>query len=346
MERKDIYYGLLSYSSINIGDEIQSIAASRFLPRIDKLVHRENICNYKSDKKTKLIMNAWWMWRPEKFPPSNESIDPLIISMHINKEVRKKFLTKKTKKYLIEKGPVGCRDKSTMDFLSSNNIPAYFSGCLTLTLEPNKNITRKDYIVTVDIPEHIVEKIKEKTNRPVYNIHRELIPNQITKRIDIAKSVLYLYHSAHLVISSRLHVCMPSLALGTPVLMLDTNDNHLRNDGRYEGLDELCNVIKEEDIDSIDLENPIPNPKKYLEIRKNLIKKCEEFTGFNSNKSCIEEKDVDFYLYKVISALYFGRNYKKYIQWFVKPKDLLFTFLANLFLRKTRHDLKVNSEKK
>ena len=54
-------FGLLRYSSVNIGDEIQSIAASRFLPRIDCLVQREKIKQFSSGIKTKLIMNAWWV---------------------------------------------------------------------------------------------------------------------------------------------------------------------------------------------------------------------------------------------------------------------------------------------
>lgn len=338
-EQENIYYGLLKYSSINIGDEIQSIAASRFLPRIDKYVHRENITNYKSDKKTKLIMNAWYMWRPQNFPPSSDIL-PLLISMHINKNIRKNFLTKKTKEFLIKNGPVGCRDKSTMEYLLQNNIPAYFSGCLTLTLEPNKNIKREDYILTVDLPEKIVEQIKQKTNRPVYNLSREIIPNKIEKRIEVAKTMLYLYHSAHLVISSMLHVCMPCLALGTPVIMLDTNDDHLRNDGRYDGLRDLCNVVKENDIDSIDLENPPQNPEKYIEIRNKIIKTCEKFTGYNNTESQIYDNEKK-HIFNLISFItYKYRDFGKYIQWWLKSKDMILTLIKKFFLKKTRHDIK------
>lgn len=35
-------YGLMIYTTTNIGDEIQSIAASRFLPSIDEYISREN----------------------------------------------------------------------------------------------------------------------------------------------------------------------------------------------------------------------------------------------------------------------------------------------------------------
>ena len=36
-------YGVLKYSSVNIGDDIQSIAAMRYLPRIDEYIHRDRV---------------------------------------------------------------------------------------------------------------------------------------------------------------------------------------------------------------------------------------------------------------------------------------------------------------
>ena len=255
-------FGLLRYSSVNIGDEIQSIAASRFLPRIDCLVPRDKIKKFTSGIKTKLIMNAWWMWKPKNFPPSKD-IEPLLISMHISRHIRKNFLKPDTKQYLIDHGPVGCRDRDTEEWLKSNNIPAYFSGCLTLTLQRNPLIKRKDYIIAVDIPHEVEQEIKKRTTRPVYNISRVISPYFTQEeRFQIAKIVLYLYQSAHCVITSRLHAAMPCLALETPVLLLDSNDEIIHNDGRYTGLMDLCNTVKENDFmadkNSYDIATPPP----------------------------------------------------------------------------------------
>ena len=98
-EEKDYSYGILQYSSINIGDEIQTIAQMRFIPKVDEWVPRERINTFRpiKKKKTKLIMNAWWMWKPKHFPPS-EYIEPLLISMYIRKELQDKFLTKKNER--------------------------------------------------------------------------------------------------------------------------------------------------------------------------------------------------------------------------------------------------------
>ena len=80
-------YGALKFNSTNIGDEIQSIAAQRFLPQVDYYIFREQMNKFTTadSEKVKLIMNSWYMWRPENFPPS-DSIDPLLISMHFNPE--------------------------------------------------------------------------------------------------------------------------------------------------------------------------------------------------------------------------------------------------------------------
>ena len=52
----DYKFGVLKYSAINIGDDIQSIAAMRFLPRIDEYIHRDRMDKYRSSIKTKVIM--------------------------------------------------------------------------------------------------------------------------------------------------------------------------------------------------------------------------------------------------------------------------------------------------
>jgi len=53
-------YGLLKYEEnkrfFNVGDNIQSLAAKQFLPRVDKYLSREKLADYKGEK-VKLIMN-------------------------------------------------------------------------------------------------------------------------------------------------------------------------------------------------------------------------------------------------------------------------------------------------
>lgn len=65
-------YALLTYSIENVGDDIQSIAARRFLPRVDYYIDRDQIGEWKNNDKNetvKLIANGWYMRDPFKWPP-------------------------------------------------------------------------------------------------------------------------------------------------------------------------------------------------------------------------------------------------------------------------------------
>ena len=317
-------YGVMIQSATNIGDEIQSISAMRFLPNIDEYVGRETIRYFTpqdTTKLTKVILNAWWMWKPKNFPPS-KYIKPLLISMYFRKEIRKKFLTKETKKYLVENGPVGCRDMSTYRFLNENNIPAYFSGCLTLTLQRNPKIKRQDYILCIDVSKEIEEAIKKRTNRKVINISPLLSPYFLPKqRLEVAKPYLRLIHSAHCVVSTRLHAILPALGFETPVLRIIPSGYAMDIKGRIEGMENFAQAATEEEFITntsiYDFENPPANRTNYLEMRQKLIEKCKEFTGYDSGKPTLEEDcNPLFDIYSLLQGtklqnermLYFSNN--------------------------------------
>lgn len=294
---KDFSFGILGYNSINIGDEIQSVAQSRFLPQIDEVVYREQIKNFipKLGKKTKCILNAWWMWRPKNFPPS-KWVEPLLISMHIRPAIRREVWTKETKEYFLKYGPVGCRDMGTYEWLKGKGVPAYFSGCLTLTLQRNHEIPRQNYILCVDVDDNIVEEIKKRTQKPVYSITRTLSPfYNAEQRFEFAKLILRLYHDAHLVVSPRLHVMLPALAMETPVCRIETKSKEIVGDWtRYAGFEGFCNSIEIDngiqELDKFNFDNPPANPTKHIELRNDLIKRCSEFTGYDNPNSLISNE--------------------------------------------------------
>ncbi len=64
---------LLDYTNTaNLGDEIQSIAARRFLPQVDRYVDREALNDVRSEDGASywMIMNGWFCHRAENWPPS------------------------------------------------------------------------------------------------------------------------------------------------------------------------------------------------------------------------------------------------------------------------------------
>ena len=338
---RDFSYGLLKYSSINIGDEIQSVAAMRFLPQIDEYVHRERIDQFVPElgKKTKLFMNAWWMWEPEHFPPS-EYIDPCLISMYVRDDMRERFLTPQTKDYLIKHGPVGCRDMATANWLKENDVPAYFSGCLTLTLQRNWKVRREDYILCVDIPKEVVDEIRKRTKKKVYLISRNLSPFYTSKqRLSVAKLYLRLYHNAFCVVSSRLHVILPCLAFETPVLRIVTGEHEMDVAGRFSGYEDFVHTATAEDILSgkkvYNFNHPPRNPNKHKKLRDELIKKCKTFTGYDRKRSFIlHHQEPLLELFKLNKYSY--SQVKRLLYW-AKNEDLQ-EVLDNKNAGITKHD--------
>ena len=148
-------YGLLVTSPIsgykNIGDYIQSLAALQFSPNVDTYIEKEMVSNdIDINERTKVIMNAWYIWHPENWPP-HKKIIPLLTSIHMSPLTAEAMVSGNKRNYMIENGPVGCRDLDTLSFLQSKNIPSYFSGCLTLTLgKKYKSTKERDGIIFVD----------------------------------------------------------------------------------------------------------------------------------------------------------------------------------------------------
>lgn len=129
--------GLLIYRTynnvFNIGDYIQSLAASQFfLDKADVFICREELKNYAGDE-VKMIMNGWFTHEPYNWPPSAK-IFPLFVSFHINSVAREKLLNEESIKYLKSFEPIGCRDKETARSIKEKGIDSFFSGCLTLSL--------------------------------------------------------------------------------------------------------------------------------------------------------------------------------------------------------------------
>ena len=283
----------MKYLPSNIGDEIQSIAAQRFLPHIDYYVNREHLNEFHTDNHSgiKMILNGWFMHNPDNFPPSDD-IDPLPVSIHLCHENRDRLIMNGTSRdYLIQHGPVGCRDKSTMKFLLEHDIPAYFSGCMTTTLMPNMKLKSKrsdEYVLCVDVSDEIYARVKEQSRKPVFRITKKIIQSDSMKRFKTAKIMLFLYHQASAVITMNLHTALPCLAFGTPVCLIDQE----KYDGRFDGLDELLVHCSKHDFMNrgfYDINNPPDNKDSFIDMREKLIETCRTFTGFDADVPTLED---------------------------------------------------------
>lgn len=307
MRGANVLYGLMSYKyTINLGNEIQSIAARRFLPEIDYYIDHERIHLFENSDKVKMIMNGWYLDCLEAWPPS-EDIDPLLISMHFNSsinETKEVILSAESRDYFSSYGPVGCRDYPTLNLLEENGIDAYYSGCLTLTLQGSKSKNGGGYVaVNSNRPEPIIDYLKTQTDLPVYDVNQVTtlsydekylknpkLNQKLTSFYDVdekflmAENLLNIYENASCVITDRMHAALPSLGLETPVLFINDAEWGLE---RLEGISELVRETTldeyKKDYSIFDVENPPKNLDRYMKLRKNLIEKAKKFTGHISD---------------------------------------------------------------
>src|SRR5580765_8245089 len=137
---------LFSYCTRNLGDDIQTLAASQFIETADYSIDREfsDQSEVPDDVAGFLIANGWYSHLRDAVPfPKN--ITPFLISVHFANE---SYLTPRVIEYLREHSPIGCRDYSTYYGLKKRGVDVFYSGCLTLSFErhhgPRKGITLCD----------------------------------------------------------------------------------------------------------------------------------------------------------------------------------------------------------
>lgn len=289
-------YGIVMYKDTeNIGDDVQTYVAEKYLPKVDYIIDRDNITSFIPEKKEYVItiMNAWWMNKKFNWPPS-PYIYPKMISMHfthydtIYHIGQRHIITDYGKEYLKQYEPIGCRDSYSKKLLSENGIKSYFSGCMTLTLDRFQGIEKEDYILLVDVTDKIYEKVKTITNKRIERITNNRDSKEYSKlewkdRKKYVEDYLKTIQKASLVITPRLHSALPSLALQTPVLLIDYS---LNNDRTGDFLKILNHMTEEEFLQeniNYDINNPKENKKDYLKIRDSLEKSCYDFINKMKN---------------------------------------------------------------
>lgn len=273
-------YSLLKYDEnsqfFNVGDNIQSLAAKQFLPRVDSYINREELGDYKGEE-TSIILNGWFTHNAANWVPS-EKINPLFVSFHINNTAAPLMLSPAGIAYLKKHEPIGCRDQYTTDLLQSKGIKAYFTGCLTLTLDNYKVADRErcEDVFIVDPlygyttvrkitrnyktilrsfqrgkilelgkrKKHLNNFIDQELWNSAIHINQEPPANTYTheEKFKMADDLLKKYAKAKLVITSRIHCALPCLAMGTPVIFINGFETFV-DSCRFEGILDLFNRI-------------------------------------------------------------------------------------------------------
>lgn len=323
-------FGLFTYGDrnkkFNVGDHVQSLAARQYLPQVDTLIERDSLSVLDLKEETAVIMNGWFTHKPENWPPVDK-LKPLFISFHLNSSHAPKVLGREENvEYLKKHSPIGCRDTGTVRFLQEKGIDAYYSSCLTTTLDIDfTSKERGDEILIVDVlykddlltqykesPRSILSGIKSGKIFSLFKRERvikSIIPKDILnkakyithsywnkdyteqERFVLAENLLRRYAKAKLVITSRIHCALPCIALGTPVIFITGGGLFRQSEmSRLQGVIEHLNVISTAPIsldESIGKGAHVLDPKK---IDWHNIKNPESYKKFTPllKKRCME----------------------------------------------------------
>ena len=203
---------LVCASSQNIGDDVQSIAAARLLPRVDVYVDRERLDAVEGPEPVCTIMNAWFMdthcWPPSPY------VNPIFVGFHLTRKAE--ALIAGNAQYLKRFEPIGTRDRGTAEFLASLGVRAEVTYCLSLTFPRRAKEPANGKVMIVDADDVYIPRVLRR--RAVRVSHKVRIMRDATK-LQYARDLIEYYRdTASLVITTRLHCALPCIGMGIPTV--------------------------------------------------------------------------------------------------------------------------------
>lgn len=151
--------------------------------------------------------------------PYHPNLRPIFVSFHLN---RLEMLTDEARDYLRRHGPIGCRDWNTVFLLLGAGIDAFFSGCLTTTVDavfpPRREVYRGGGVVgVIDLPRRAA-RLDPRHTRTYSHQSDAYRAMSLAEGVAAADAALAAYQrDLARAITGRLHAYLPLTALGVPV---------------------------------------------------------------------------------------------------------------------------------
>ena len=129
------------------------------------------------------------------------------------------------------------------------------------------------------------------------------------------EELLKMYTQAHVIVTSRLHTRLPSVAVGTPAILIHKEEYEK---DRLETFLKYVDSYVDTEFLSMDIselvENPKANNEEYMKITNNLNKICEEFIENSQNEikdNISELPEIDEYKKKIPYLKHNNNLYEK-----------------------------------
>ncbi len=164
---------------------------------------------------------------------------------------------------------IGCRDEFTLKFCQKMGFKAYFSRCLTLTLEKRSPVPTQDKIFLVNLNDEIKNLLPQKFRENGVDINQKCVwLNEFeTFSQDFflkCTQELFLHYKneAKLIITTALHCAAPCVAMGIPVILIC--DNYKEQITRFTALKGILPLWTLEDLK----QNRVDFSPKALDIEE------------------------------------------------------------------------------
>ena len=184
---------------------------------------------------TWMLAFGWYMhdWFKVRYDfPFHPHLRPLFVSFHISRlELSEERVT-----YLRRHAPIGCRDWATVRRMLGLDIPAFFSGCLTSTVdllfpvEPPRPAADAP-VALVDLPPDVEPRHGGRATRLS---HADIVIREAPLPANIGRAVRTLEsyrRDFSGVVTSRLHCYLPARALGVDARFRPRDERDIRFEG-------------------------------------------------------------------------------------------------------------------
>jgi len=265
---------LLSYSTGNIGDDVQSLALSQnhILGKPDLWMDRDQFSDYAGEGPVDLVANGFFLCSDRtgklSFPPP-----PNISARYVALCASNVPNTDESVAHFRESGPVGCRDLHSVKWCHNRGLEHYFASCPSCLLErnfdsPGNSVAGYDPngpIVLVDVNPKRLPPFGSSNRRFLCltnRVHPGRFSNQ-ESRFDALRQRWRVFRSASLVVTNRLHVAMPCLGLGVPVVMVEADSLAFR----LTALPDWLKIHKKSELSRVNLDPSTHYTEEYLKNR-------------------------------------------------------------------------------
>ena len=212
-------YGILKTNTVNAGDCIQNHASGLLLKSLGHVpvvtVERDfELATMVSP--ARILLNGWFKHGKGHWPPSR-CIQPIFSGFHLSRN--KVLVSRRALRYYRQHQPIGVRDVHTSEILTRHGIQTFVTNCATLTLgEHYRVVSARTEVVVVSHDERVLKFLPRRIRSGTFIRHSTDHPE------DAPRHALRCFHyyriNARVVVTTLLHVALPALGLGLPVVML------------------------------------------------------------------------------------------------------------------------------